>query len=167
MPLLILVTGGTFDKVYCELDEQLELRKTHVPDMLKLGRNRKKLRIRTLMMKDSLLMTNKDRKKILGAVLKAEEKKIVITHGTGTMAETARFLGPKVRGKTVVLTGAMIPFTLGSSDGLFNLGSAIAFAQTLPNGVYIAMNGRHFNWDNVRKDVGKGVFETLKKGRNQ
>jgi L-asparaginase len=86
---------------------------------------------------------------------------IVITHGTDTMAETARFLASRVTNKTVVITGAMIPYKFGSSDGLFNLGSGLAFVQTLPPGVYVAMNGRVFHWDNVRKNKKSGEFEEL------
>ena len=91
-----------------------------------------------------------------------EEDKIVLTHGTDTMSETAKMLAQKVKDKTIILTGAMIPIKFGSSDGLFNLGSALAFAQTLPVGVYVAMNGRYFNWDNVRKNKDSGMFEEVK-----
>jgi L-asparaginase len=86
----------------------------------------------------------------------------VITHGTDTMSDTAKMLAEKVKEKTIILTGAMIPIKFGSSDGLFNLGSALAFAQTLPPGVYVAMNGRYFNWDNVRKNKQSGMFEELR-----
>jgi L-asparaginase len=155
----IIVTGGTFDKEYNELDGSLFFRKTHVQEMLTLGRCRVPASVETLMMVDSLNMTLADRKKVLAACRKAPENHLVVTHGTDTMVETARLLGRAVSGKTVVLTGAMVPYKFGSSDGLFNLGSAISFAQSLPPGVYIAMNGRAFNWDRVRKNRAKGEFE--------
>ncbi len=161
MPSLrILATGGTFDKEYDELTGRLFFRKTHLPEMLGLGRCRLRLAVQTLMMIDSLDMTAADRLKILRAAKRAPEKRLVITHGTDTMTETARLLGQKLRGKTVVLTGAMVPYKFGSSDGLFNLGSALSFAQVLPEGVYVAMNGRLFDWDAVRKDRKRGVFES-------
>lgn len=157
----VIVTGGTFDKEYNELNGSLYFRDTHVPEMLSLGRCRVPARVQTLMMIDSLDMTKADRLKILEACRKAKEKRIVVTHGTDTMAETARVLGGRVPGKTVVLTGAMVPYKFGSSDGLFNLGSALSFAQSLPPGVYVAMNGRAFDWDKVRKNRAKGEFEAL------
>jgi len=162
MSIKIIVTGGTFDKEYNELNGELFFRKTHLQEMLALGRSRMKIRIKTLMMIDSLVMTDAHRRKILKECLAAGEHSVVITHGTDTMAETAKMLGPKVRNKTVVLTGAMVPYRFGSSDGMFNLGSAVSFAQTLPPGVYIAMNGRYFSWYNVRKNKTKGEFEEVK-----
>ena len=114
------------------------------------------------MMIDSLNMTNEDRELIVHQCRNAEEKKIIVTHGTDTMAITAKVLAEKVKDKTIVITGAMIPYKFGSSDGFFNLGSALAFVQSLPAGVYIAMNGRAFNWDNVRKNKQTGQFEELK-----
>ncbi|MCC6738818.1 MAG: asparaginase [Planctomycetia bacterium] len=159
MAIRVFVTGGTFDKEYNELAGSLFFKDTHVPEMLALGRCRLELEVRTLMMIDSLEMTYSDRSVILEQCLKAAEDRIVITHGTDTMEVTARTLGPAIRGKTVVLTGAMVPYKFGSSDGLFNLGSALAFVQTLPHGVYIAMNGRYFDWQNVRKNRETGVFE--------
>jgi L-asparaginase len=161
MGIRILITGGTFDKEYNELTGELFFKDTHLPEMLKLGRCRVNLDIRTLMMIDSLDMTGQDRILIADHCIKADEKKIIITHGTDTMAETARFLAGRVHDKTVVLTGAMIPYKFGSSDGLFNLGSALAFVQSLPNGVYVAMNGRIFAWNNVRKNKKTGEFEEL------
>jgi L-asparaginase len=161
MGIRILVTGGTFDKEYNELTGELFFKDTHLPEMLRLGRCRVKLDIRTLMMIDSLDMTEQDRILIADHCIRAEEKKIVVTHGTDTMAETARFLAGRVHDKTVVLTGAMIPYKFGSSDGLFNLGSALAFVQSLPNGVYVAMNGRIFPWNNVQKNRKTGEFEEL------
>lgn len=158
MRALVVVTGGTFDKEYDELTGTLSFRKTHLPEMLALGRCRLKTRVQALMMKDSLYMTAGDRKKILNACRKAPESRIVVTHGTDTMAETAAVLGAGLSGKTVVLTGAMRPYRFGSSDGLFNLGSALSFAQALPPGVYVAMNGLVFSWDDVKKDKSRGVF---------
>jgi len=159
MVVRILVTGGTFDKEYDELEGKLYFRDTHLPEMLELGRCKVKVDIRTLMMIDSLEMTETDRKIILENCLKCKEDNIVITHGTDTMEETARLLGEASIPKTIVLTGAMVPFKFGSSDGLFNLGSALAFAQSLPPGVYVAMNGRYFPWTNVRKNRKTGGFE--------
>jgi len=162
MAIKILVTGGTFDKEYDEIKEQLSFTETHLPQMLKLGRCKVDVNIRTIMLIDSLNMTEEDRQIILENCKKSEEERIVITHGTSTMSETAKFLGKSIKNKTIVLTGAMSPYAFGSSDGLFNLGCAITFAQTLPHGVYIAMNGRYFNWDNVRKNEKLGVFEEIK-----
>jgi L-asparaginase len=162
MGIRVFVTGGTFDKEYNELDGKLFFKDTHLNEMLDLGRCKLNVDIRTLMMVDSLEMTDQDRQIIVDHCMKAEEDKIVITHGTDTMDVTARVLGGLVREKTVVLTGAMIPYKFGSSDGLFNLGSALAFVQTLPYGVYIAMNGKYFHWDNVRKNKQTGEFEERK-----
>ena len=162
MSIRILLTGGTFDKEYNELDGTLFFRDTHLPEILKLGRNLAPVQIRTLMMVDSLDMTEADRNAIAQNVLRAEEDKLIVTHGTDTMVETAKSIARVVRDKTVVLVGAMIPYKFGSSDGLFNFGAAIAFAQTLPYGVYIAMNGRYFNYDNCRKNKKTGVFEEIK-----
>ncbi len=159
MIVRIFVAGGTFDKEYDELEGKLYFRDTHLPEMLELGRCKVKVDIRTLMMIDSLEMTELDRNIILDNCLKCKEDHIVITHGTDTMEETARVLGEASISKTIVLTGAMVPFKFGSSDGLFNLGSALAFAQCLPPGVYVAMNGRYFRWDHVRKNRKTGEFE--------
>jgi len=159
MTVRIFVTGGTFDKEYDELEGKLYFRDTHLPEMLELGRCKVKVDIRTLMMIDSLEMTEADRNIVLDNCIKCREDQIVVTHGTDTMEETARVLGQAAIPKTIVLTGAMIPFKFGSSDGLFNLGSALAFAQSLPGGVYVAMNGRCFRWDNVRKNKKTGEFE--------
>lgn len=161
MAIRILITGGTFDKEYNELTGELFFKDTHLPEMLKLGRCRAEVDIRTLMMIDSLDMTDEDRMLIADHCRKADETRIIITHGTDTMAETARFLAGRVADKTIVITGAMIPYKFGSSDGLFNLGSAMAFVQSLPHGVYVAMNGRCFPWDNVRKNRKTGEFEEL------
>ncbi|HRS51323.1 MAG TPA: asparaginase domain-containing protein [Candidatus Marinimicrobia bacterium] len=161
MAIRIFVTGGTFDKEYNELTGQLYFKDTHLPEMLILGRSRVEVEIRTLMMIDSLEMTDDDRLLIAQHCQKAAEDRIVITHGTDTMVETARLIAQNVTGKTIVLTGAMIPYKFGSSDGLFNLGSALAFVQTLSPGVYIAMNGRYFTWNNVRKNKKTGEFEEI------
>jgi L-asparaginase len=161
MQIRIYITGGTFDKEYNELTGQLFFKDSHVHEMLRLGRCHLDLEVRTLMMIDSTEMNEIDREIIRKSCQESSTDRIVITHGTDTMSETARFLGQAVQGKTVVLTGAMVPYTFGSSDGLFNLGSAIAFAQTLTPGVYVAMNGRCFEWDNVRKNRKTGVFEEL------
>jgi L-asparaginase len=159
MGIRIFITGGTFDKEYNELTGQLYFKDTHLHDLLEMGRARLDLEIRTLMMVDSLEMTDGDRELIAHQCKTCEEQQIVITHGTDTMADTAEYLKNQVEGKTIVLTGAMIPIKFGSSDGLFNLSSALAFAQTLPPGVYVAMNGRYFHAGNVRKNKESGAFE--------
>lgn len=156
--ILILVTGGTFDKEYDELSGQLFFKETHVPEMLRLGRCRAEIRVETLMLLDSLELDDERRALIRDKVRETPERRIIITHGTDTMPETARFLGREEPGKTVVLTGAMVPYKFGSSDGLFNLGAALGFVQVLPSGVYIAMNGRCFDWHNVRKNRDHGIF---------
>ena len=161
MKIRLLVTGGTFDKEYNEVEGTLFFKDTHVREMLGLGRCRLDLDVRTLMMIDSLEMTDAGRELILQSCLQPGSDRMVITHGTDTMAETARYLGERVTDRTIVLTGAMVPYTFGSSDGLFNLGSALAFTQSLPHGVYVAMNGRCFDWNNVRKNKTSGAFEEL------
>ena len=161
MTIKIFVTGGTFDKEYNELEGILFFKETHLPEMIELARCKLKIDIRTLMMIDSLDMTEDDRKVILEECQKTKEDKILITHGTDTMVETARVLGHSIKDKTIVLTGAMIPYKFGSSDGLFNLGSSLAFVQSLPHGVYISMNGKFFDWDNVRKNKETGEFEEI------
>ena len=158
----IFITGGTFDKEYNERNGSLFFKDTRLRDMLTLGRNLADVEVRILMMVDSLEMDDEDRQVILNQCQKCPRELIVITHGTDTMEVTAKLLGENITNKTVVLTGAMIPYAFGSSDGLFNLGSALAFAQSLPHGVYIAMNGRYFTWDNVRKNRDAGVFEELR-----
>ena len=155
----IFITGGTFDKEYNELTGQLYFQDSHLPEMLKLGRCNLDVDVRTLMMIDSLDMSDDDREIILEHCRRAPENRIVITHGTDTMVETAAALAGEALEKTIVLTGAMIPYKFGSSDGLFNLGSALAFAQTLEPGVYVAMNGQYFDWDKVRKNTQTGMFE--------
>jgi L-asparaginase len=162
MSIRIFITGGTFDKEYNELNGELYFKDTHMQELLEKGRSRLPVNIKTLMMIDSLEMTAEHRNYIAEECENCKEDKIVITHGTDTMAETARVLATRITNKTVVLTGAMIPIKFGSSDGLFNLGSALAFVQSLPVGVYVAMNGRYFNWDNVRKNRQTGIFEELR-----
>jgi L-asparaginase len=162
MSIRILVTGGTFDKEYNERTGQLYFKDTHLAEMLQRGRCRVPVTIRTVMMVDSLEMTDADRALIVQDCLHSEEDRIVITHGTDTMTDTAAAVAGAVSGKTVVLTGAMIPWAFGSSDGLFNLGSALSFAQTLPAGVYVAMNGKCFPWDRVRKNRERGEFEEIR-----
>ena len=159
MKVRIFVTGGTFDKEYDELTGKLFFKDTHLQEMLKLGRCKLEVDVRTLMMIDSLDMTDLDRKTILDHCQQTSEDHIVITHGTDTMEQTARLLGPQIKNKTVVLTGAMVPYKFGSSDGLFNLGSALAFVQSLPHGVYVAMNGKYFPWSDVTKDKQTGEFK--------
>ena len=161
MTIKIFVTGGTFDKEYNEIEGKLFFKDSHLPEMLKLGRCKLQIEIRTLMMIDSLDMTDADREIIVKNCQRSEENNILITHGTDTMVETAKFIANSVKDKTIVLTGAMIPYKFGSSDGLFNLGSALAFVQTLPPGVYISMNGKYFHWDNVRKNKHTGEFEEI------
>jgi L-asparaginase len=162
MSLRIFITGGTFDKEYNELDGKLFFLDTHLPEMLKLGRCKVPVEIRTLMLVDSLEMTDADRQIIVEQCRKCKEDRIVITHGTDTMEETARVLGKSITDKTIILTGAMVPYKFGSSDGLFNLGSALAFGEALPHGIYVAMNGRCFMWDNVKKNRKTGEFEELR-----
>jgi L-asparaginase len=161
MSVRVFVTGGTFDKEYDELTGKLYFRNTHVDEMLRRGRCGLDVDVETLMMIDSLEMTDDQRARIVEACKQCNEDQIVITHGTDTMVETARAIAHGIREKTVVLTGAMVPYASGSSDGLFNLGSALSFVQALPTGVYIAMNGRSFPWDDVRKNRDAGVFERL------
>jgi L-asparaginase len=160
----IFVTGGTFDKEYNELTGTLAFKDTHLLEMLRLGRCRIEVSIRTLMMIDSLDMTDADRALVVEQCRQTSEAHIVITHGTDTMVDTARAIAtatPPLDRKTIVLTGAMIPYAFGSSDGLFNLGSALSFVQVLPPGVYLAMNGRAFRWDQVKKNRQTGVFEAV------
>lgn len=160
MRIRILVTGGTFDKEYDELTGRLYFKNTHVQEMLERGRCRLDVTIETVMMIDSLDLDDRGRADVVRRCQDCREHAIVITHGTDTMVETARALAAAgLTSKTIVLTGAMIPYAFGSSDGLFNLGSALSFVQVLPAGVYVAMNGQHFAWDLVRKNTATGVFE--------
>ena len=161
MSIRIFVTGGTFDKEYNEINGQLFFKETHLPEMITRSRVTPEVEVTTLMMIDSLDMKSGDRELIVNQCNAAKEDKIIITHGTDTMAVTASVLAGKVEGKTIILTGAMIPYKFGSSDGFFNLGCALAFVQTLPAGVYVSMNGRYFTWDNVRKNRETGIFEEI------
>ena len=158
----IFVTGGTFDKDYDEKNGRLYFKKTHMNEILALGRSKVEVGIETLMMLDSLDMKEKDRELILKKCASANEKQIVITHGTDTMTNTAKVLGAKRLKKTIVITGAMIPYKFGTSDGLFNIASALAYVQTLSHGVYIAMNGRVFLYNKVIKNRATGIFEEIK-----
>ena len=155
----LFVTGGTFDKEYDEPTGKLFFKDTHVGEMLSLGRCKVPITIRTLMMIDSLEMNDEDRLIILNQVKNCEEQKIIITHGTDSMENTAKILGKANLDKTIILSGAMIPYKFGSSDGLFNLGSAVAFAQCLEKGVYVVMNGKYFPHDKVQKNKSLGIFE--------
>lgn len=161
MTIRVFATGGTFDKEYDLIRGQLYFKDTHLPEIFSQGRCTVPIEMRTLMMIDSLEMTDEDRQVIVANCRKCEEDKIIITHGTDTMVKTAEVLAKSIKDKTIILTGAMIPYKFGSSDGFFNMGSAFAFAQTLPCGVYIVMNGRFFNWNNVRKNLKTGIFEEL------
>jgi len=158
--IAILVCGGTFDKQYDEITGRLFFKDTHVPEMLRLGRSRVATSVHPLMMVDSLDMTDADRDRIAAWCEACGEDRIVITHGTDTIVETAAALARRIQTKTIILTGAMIPYAFGSSDGLFNLGSALSFAQALGPGVYVAMNGTAFAWDRVRKNRTTGFFES-------
>ena len=161
MAIRIFVTGGTFDKEYNEITGQLFFKETHLPEMITRSRVTPEVTVQIIMMIDSLDMTAGDRMLIASQCNSVKEDKIIITHGTDTMSVTAAVLAEKVPRKTIVLTGAMIPYKFGSSDGFFNLGCALAFVQSLPVGVFVAMNGRYFNWDNVRKNRQTGQFEEL------
>ena len=161
MAVRILITGGTFDKEYDEINGKLYFKDTHMREILDLGRSKLDVKIRTLMLLDSLDMTDDDRNVILDNCKRVSESQIVITHGTDTMTDTAKGLAEASMEKTIVITGAMIPYKFGSSDGLFNFGGALAFAQSLPHGVYIAMNGRYFDWNKVQKNKKTGVFEEI------
>ena len=161
MKIKIFATGGTFDKEYDPVSQELYLRDTHLPQMLDFVRCRLDVSIEKLMFKDSLLMTETDRELMAQKCAEIPEEKIVFTHGTDTMAETAQALAKHNLSKTIVITGAMIPYKYDGSCALFNLGSALAFVQTLPAGVYITMDGRLFDWDNFKKNKETGEFETI------
>ena len=159
--IVILVTGGTFDKEYNELTGKLFFKDSHIREMLDLGRCKLEVDIKKLMLKDSLDMNKIDRQLILDACLQTSATKLVITHGTDTMTETAELLSQNIKNKTIVFTGAMIPYKFGASDGLFNLGSALTAVQTLTTGIYISINGNIFKWDEVKKNREKGIFELI------
>ena len=155
----IFITGGTFDKEYNELTGELYFKNSHMYELLELGRCRLDVDIETLMMVDSIEMSKTERNYIIQKCIEEPLKQIIITHGTDTMVITARILADAVNDKTIVLIGAMIPVRFGSSDGLFNMGSALSFVLALSPGVYIAMNGQIFNQENVRKNKKLGIFE--------
>ncbi len=157
----ILITGGTIDKEYDPLTGELTFSKSHLSNMLNQVRCRARFILEEVMLKDSLQMKSGDREEILKKCTQCLENKIIVTHGTDTMVETARVLGEHITEKTVVLVGAMIPYAFGASDALFNLGCAFSAVQVLQPGVYIAMNGKVFHWDNVRKNRESGEFEAL------
>jgi L-asparaginase len=159
--LRIIVTGGTFDKRYDAIKGELTFKDTHLPAILEQARVTIPVAIEVNQLIDSLHMTDEHRGRVLEACRAAPEKSLVVIHGTDTMAETAQVVGRAAIAKTVVFTGAMIPYSVQGSDALFNLGFALAMAQALAHGAYIAMNGRVFPWDNVRKDRSGGVFELL------
>ena len=157
----IFATGGTFDKEFNEINGELFFKETNLYELLELGRSQLDVKIETLMMIDSLKMSKNDRNYIINKCKNEKTDRIIITHGTDTMVETASILAENIKDKTIILTGAMIPIKFGSSDGLFNLGSALSFIQTLDKGVYITMNGRYFKWDNVHKNKKLGIFEKI------
>lgn len=161
-PIRLIITGGTFDKHYDELKGELTFKDSHLPEIIKQVRITGRVEFQIVHLIDSLNMTDTHRELVLDACRKSPETRIVITHGTDRMPETARYLGPSVLDRTVVLTGAMVPHKISGSDALFNLGSAFMAARLLPPGVYVAMNGRAFRWDDVRKDFSRGVFTTGK-----
>ena len=159
----IFATGGTFDKEYNEINGKLFFKETHLSELLKLGRSQLNVKIETLMMVDSLAMTQSEKDYIVEKCKSEKTDRIIITHGTDTMIDTAKLIAQTIKNKTIILTGAMIPIKFGSSDGLFNIGSALSFIQVIEPGVYITMNGRYFDWNNVRKNKKLGVFERIKK----
>lgn len=162
MKIKLFATGGTFEKVYHPITQTLSFEESHLLEIFTMGRSELDLTLEVLFLKDSLQMTDEDRALILEKCMNTDEEKIVITHGTDTMTKTAGVLAEKIKDKTIVLTGAMVPFGFRSSDAEFNLGSAMGFVQTLPHGVYIAMNGRVSPHDQVRKNLETGVFEIVK-----
>lgn len=159
MKIKLLLTGGTIDKQYNELTGEFDYTETHIHEALKQGRCRADVDIEQLMLTDSLDMTDSQRQVVLNACVNAAEDRLVITHGTDTMAQTAELLGVNIHNKVIVLTGAMVPYAFGESDALFNLGSAITAVQILDYGVYVAMNGKIFSWDNVTKNRALGEFQ--------
>jgi len=162
MAIKVFITGGTFDKEHDPISENFVFNETHVPELLKRSRCLLNTKIRTVMLIDSLDITTGDQEIILKACKDTQEKQIIITHGTSNMEGTAQFLGERIKNKTIVLTGAMIPYAFRDSDALFNMGSALAFVQTLPSGVYISMNGKYYSWNNVTKNTKLGLFEEKK-----
>lgn len=161
MSIRIIITGGTFDKRYDELQGQLNFKQTHLPQILRQARVTVPIVLETTQLIDSLYMTDADQESILSACQRAQESQIVIIHGTDKMVETAQLLGAANLEKSIILTGAMVPYQVFDSDALFNLGCSIGMVQLLPNGVYVSMNGRYFPYHNVRKNREKGVFEPI------
>ncbi len=161
MSIFIIITGGTFDKSYDEIRGELTFKGTHLPDIIKQVRLTTPYRLEINQLKDSLDMGDACRERILDSCRRAREDYILITHGTDRMVETAALLGSNALSKTIVLTGAMVPYAVSGSDALFNLGFGLSAVQLLPHGVYLAMNGRVFSWDNVKKDRKRGIFITL------
>jgi L-asparaginase len=161
MTLRLIATGGTFDKHYNELNGVLGFAESHLPEVIKRSRMTVPVALDVLPLLDSLEMGDADRERVLTTCRAAAEKAIVIVHGTDTMRETAAVLGAAGLDQTIVLTGAMIPYSIANSDALFNLGFACGVAQVLPAGVYVAMNGQVFPWDNVTKNRSAGVFQGL------
>ncbi len=159
MSIRIIITGGTFDKRYDEIEGQLTFKKSHLPQILRQARVTVPVALERNQLIDSLYMTDDDRRRILEACHKAGERQIVIIHGTDTMVETARLLGEAQLDQTIVLTGAMVPYRVFDSDALFNLGFSLGVVQLLPAGVYVAMNGRFFPYEKVHKNRQKGIFE--------
>lgn len=159
----IFSTGGTFDKEFNEITGELFFKKTQLYELLEMGRSKLDVKIETLMMVDSLKMSTSERQYIVDKCIDEKTNHIIITHGTDTIVQTAKLLANYVSDKTIILTGAMIPIKFGSSDGLFNLGSAMSFVQVLSPGVYITMNGRYFYYNNVRKNKKLGIFEKINK----
>ena len=161
MQIKILVTGGTIDKVYNELAGELTLDDSHLGEMLECSRSTVGINTEVLFLKDSLDMNDEDRSLILSKCLECSEDKVMVTHGTDTMVETAQLLGNKIKDKTIVLFGSMIPYSINNSDALFNLGAALSAVQNKTNGVYIAMNGQVFDFDKVEKNKALGIFENI------
>ena len=161
MSMRIIATGGTFDKHYNELNGTLGFADSCLPAIIQRARITHTVELEILPLLDSLDMQDADRARVLAACMASAEKSIVIVHGTDTMQETAAVLAASRLGKTIVVTGAMIPYSIENSDALFNLGFATATAQILPAGVYVAMNGQVFAWDKVTKNRAAGVFEAL------
>lgn len=161
MNIKIFITGGTIDKIYNDKNGLLEFDKTNLSDMLSRARIAVNISIEELMLVDSLEMSHKQRNLIVDKVTQCSEQKVLITHGTDTMCETAKLLHKKIKNKTIVLVGSMIPYRIKNSDAMFNLGSAIASIQLLEKGVYIAMNGRVLPANNVIKNKKLAIFEKL------
>jgi len=162
MCIRIIITGGTFDKYYDEIKGELTFKDSHLPKILEQARVTNCTTLEINQLTDSLDMTAVHRQRILTSCQQAPEEQIVIIHGTDTMVQTAQLLGQAALQKTILLTGAMVPYAVTGSDSLFNLGFSVGAAQLLPVGVYVAMNGRIFPWDNVCKNREKGVFETVR-----